>query len=217
MIVLNTRKWRRAMNAYRKAWGLAKEPGFTVETGKPLGKPARALLRRIQENLHARGLLGEKFVDGTLNTPTQILLLPPLTMGDKAAAYALSQQGVHESPWGSNRGKDVHRYQSSTGAYNAAWCASFAFYCWQRAGYKGPTSAGAWDSTDNYGQSIPSVTKALPGDLVSFDVGDGHVGLYLSRTKTTVKTVDGNTSDQVAVRERPISSIHSISRPRSTT
>lgn len=214
-MILNTRKWRRAINAYRKAWGLEKEPGFTVETGKPLGKPARALLLRVQKNLHARGLLAEKYVDGTLNTPTQILLLPPLTMGDKAAAYALGQQGVHESPWGSNRGRDVRRYQTSTGAYGEAWCASFFWYCWQRAGYRGPTSAGAWDTTDHYGQPIAHINSALPGDGVSFDVGDGHIGIYLSRTKTTVKTIDGNTSDQVAVRERPISSIHSICRPRS--
>jgi CHAP domain len=212
-LIINTRKWRRAMASYRQNWGLAKEPGFTVETAKPLGKPARALLRRIQENLHARHLLPAKFIDGTLNSATQILLIPPLSKGDKAAAYALGQQGVHESPWGSNRGSDVHRYQSSTGAYGAAWCASFFWYCWQQAGYKGATSAGAWDSTDNHGTRIPTISKAEVGDGVSFDVGDGHIGMYLSHNKSTVKTVDGNTSDQVAVRERPLSSIHSICRP----
>src|SRR4029077_11540518 len=119
-MVLLTRKWRRAMEAYRRNWGLKKEPGFTVETNKPLGKPARNLLRRIQENLHARGVLKEKFIDGTLNSDTQDRLIPPLTAGEKASHYALSQVGVHESPWGSNRGLDVHRYQTSTGAYGAA-------------------------------------------------------------------------------------------------
>lgn len=214
-MVIATRKYRRAMEAYRRNHGLAHEKGFTVESGLPLGKPARALLKRIQENLHARELLPEKYVDGTLNSKTQVLLIPPLSMGDKAAAYALSQVGVHESPWGSNRGADVHRYQSSTGAYGAAWCASFFWYCWQRAGYTGATSAGAWNTTDSYGTRIPSIGHALPGDGVSFNVGDGHIGMYLSHTKTTVRTCDGNTSDQVAVRDRPISSIHSICRPRS--
>lgn len=212
-MILSTRKWRRAMAAYRQNWGLAREPGFTVETAKPLGKPARRLLKRIQENLHARDLLPKNHIDGTLNTPTQILLIPPLSMGDKAAAYALGQQGVHESPWGSNRGRDVQRYQSSTGAYGAAWCASFFWYAWQQAGYRGRTSAGAWNTTDNYGARINGVQHAQPGDGVSFNIGDGHMGLYLSHTKTHVKTVDGNTSDSVAVRERPISSIHSINRP----
>lgn len=211
-MVLNTRKWRRAMASYRQAWGLAKEPGFTVETVKPLGKPGRALLLRIQENLHARKLLPEKYVDGTLNTKTQVLLIPPLAMGDKAVAYAMSQVGVHESPWGSNRGADVHRYQSSTGAYGAAWCASFYWYCWQQAGYKGRTSAGAWNSTDTIGLRV-EIKHAKPGDGVSFNVGDGHIGMYLSHTSSTVRTVDGNTSDQVAVRDRPIRSIHFITRP----
>ena len=212
-LVLNTRKWRRAMAAYRQNWGLAKEDGFTVETIKPLGKPARNLLRRIQENLHARKLLPARFVDGTLNSATQILLIPPLSMGDKAVAYALGQVGVHESPWGSNSGKDVRRYQSSTGAYGAPWCASYFWFCWQQAGYRGKTSAGAWDTTDHYGTRIKSIAQARPGDGVSFDTGQGHIGIYLAHNKTHVKTVDGNTSDQVAVRERPISSIHAISRP----
>lgn len=213
MIVINTRPYRRAMEAYRRNWGLKAEKGFTVETGRPLGRPARRLLKRIQENLHARGLLPLKYVDGTLNSRTQVLLIPPLSPADKAVAYALSQQGVHESPWGSNRGNDVHRYQSSTGEYNVAWCASFFWYCWQKAGYKGATSAGAWNTTDNYGTRIHGIDNAKPGDGISFNIGDGHIGMYLSHTKYMVKTCDGNTNDQVAVRERPISEIHSICRP----
>lgn len=216
-MVLNTRKWRRAMEGVRRrnGWGLLPaEKGWTVETIKPLGKPGRHLLKRIQDYYVGEDLLPEKDADGTLNSRTQDLLIPPLTMGDKAAAYALSQQGVHESPWGTNRGKDVHRYQSSTGAYGEAWCASFFWYCWQRAGYTGPTSAGAWDTTDHYGTPVLGIAHARPGDGVSFNVGEGHIGVYLSHTATKVKTNDGNTNDQVAVRERPISSIHSICRPK---
>lgn len=213
-VILNTRKWRRVIEGYRREHGLAKEPGAVVETGLPFGKPYRRLITRVQKHLHARGIIKAEDVDGTLNGPTQRALDPPLTMGETAAAYALSQVGVHESPWGSNRGADVHRYQSSTGAYGAAWCASFFWYCWQRAGYKGPASAGAWNTTDSYGTPV-TLAHAKPGDGVSFDVGDGHIGMYLSHTKTTVRTVDGNTSDQVAVRDRPVSSIHSICRPHS--
>lgn len=212
-MVLNSRPYRRAMEAYRRNWGLAKEKGFTIETGRPIGKPARRLLTRIQENLHARGVLPEKYIDGTLNSKTKALLIPPLSKADKAVAYALSQVGVHESPWGSNSGKDVRRYQSSTGAYGEPWCASFVWYCWQKAGYRGPVSAGAWYSTDRIGTRV-GIAQARPGDLVSFNTGDGHVGMFLSRTSTSVRTVDGNTSDQVAVRDRPISRIHSVCRPR---
>lgn len=214
-MVLNTRKYRRAMEAYRKDWGLKGEPGFTVETWKPLGKPARNLLRRVQENLHARELLDEQYIDGTLNSKTQALLIPPLTMADKAVAYAMSQQGVHESPWGTNRGRDVHRYQSSTGAYSAPWCASFYWYCWQKGGYTGRTSAGAWNTTDTIGARVGGIAHARPGDAVSFNVGDGHVGMYLSHNRSHVRTIDGNTSDQVAIRERPNATIHSICRPHS--
>lgn len=213
MIVLNTRKWRRAMASYRQKQGLKKEDGFTVETGKPLGKPARALLRRIQTNMVSAGELKVRYVDGTLNSKTQAILIPPITGAEKAVDYALSQVGVHETPWGENTGADVHRYQSSTGAYGEAWCASFFWYCWQQAGYKGPTSAGAWNTTDAYGTHVGGINLAHRGDGVSFNTGEGHIGVYLSHTAHDVTTVDGNTSDQVAVRKRPISMIHSICRP----
>lgn len=211
-----TKKWRRAMSAYQHTHGLAPEKGFTVNTNKPLGKPARRLLKRIQNNLVARKLLGEKYANGYLNKPTRKILIPPvaaLSVGDRAVRYALSQTGVHESPWGSNSGFDVRRYQSSTGAYHAPWCASFCWYCWQRVGYKGSVSAGAWNSTDTIGTPVAKYTEAKPGDLVSFNIGDGHVGLFLSHSDTMVKTVDGNTNNEVAVRERPIEVIHAITRP----
>jgi len=200
------------MEAYRIEHGLAKEPGFVVETKVPLGKPARRLLTRIQRNLVARKLMPDKYIDGTLNTRTKELLIPSETPAVKAVKFALSQVGVHEVPWGSNNGPMVHQYQSSTGAYGLAWCASFYWYCWQKAGYRGPTSAGAWNTTDSYGDRV-NIQHAKPGDGCSFNVGDGHIGMYLSHTSTTVKTVDGNTSDQVAVRERPIGIIHSMCRP----
>lgn len=217
MLVNDTRPWRRALWAYSRTWLEGYRPdGFTVETSKKLGKPARTLVTHVQRNLHARGLLEEDHIDGTLNQRTQDLLIPPLTHADHAVAYALSQIGVHESPWGTNRGDDVHRYQSSTGAYNEAWCASFFWYCWQQAGYKGAVSAGAWNSTDHHGTHVADLNHAIPGDGVSFDIGEGHIGIFLHKTATEVFTVDGNTNDQVAIRSRPIGEIHSICRPTIT-
>lgn len=203
------------MDAQRREWGwklTKEEKGFSPSTAKPLGKPARHLLKRIQDQYVKSHVLAAKYADGTLNSKTQALLVPPLTRAQKAVAYALSQQGVHESPWGSNRGADVVRYQSSTHNYGVAWCASFYWYCWQRAGYRGNVSAGAWYTTDRIGTRV-NLSHARPGDAVSFDIGDGHVGMYLSHNKSYVKTIDGNTADQVAVRERPIHLIHNISRP----
>lgn len=218
-MVLNTRKWRRAMEAERRSngWKLTKEEnGWAVETIKPLGKPGRHLLKREQDAWVKAGIMPAKDADGTLNSKSQSILIPPLTMADKAVAYAVSQVGVHESPWGSNRGEDVHRYQSSTGAYGEAWCASFAWYCWQKAGYTGPTSAGAWDSTDNHGKRIATIAKAIPGDFVSLDGGEGHVGILLKRNVSarTVTLCAGNTGDSVKEKDYPIASIHSICRPK---
>lgn len=218
-MVLNTRKWRRAIESVRRknGWGLLpQEHGWAVETIKPLGKPGRHLLKRVQDYFVAEKLMLPKYADGTLNSKTQALLLPPLTAADKAVNYALSQVGVHESPWGTNRGADIHRYQSSTGAYGEAWCASFFWYCWQKAGYTGRTSAGAWNTTDAYGKHVASINQAKRGDGVSFNTGEGHIGMYLSHDAHEVTTVDGNTSDQVAVRKRPLSMIHSICRPAIT-
>lgn len=212
-MIVSTLKWRRAMMAYSHSWLKGYRPkGFTVETWKPLGKPARDLLRRVQKNMAARGILDLKYVDGTLNTKTQELLIPPLSLGEKAVTYGMTQVGTHESPWGSNSGADVHRYQSSTGAYGAAWCASFVWYCWQEAGYKGPTSAGAWNTTDSIGTRV-ALSQAREGYPVSFNIGEGHVGLYLSHDADSVRTLDGNTNNQVAIRDRPISQIHAICRP----
>lgn len=214
MIVLNTRKYRRAMEVYRRNWGLEKQKGFTIETGKPLGIPARKLLLRIQKNLVARKVLPKKYATGILNSKTQVLLIPPLSSADKAVDYALSQVGVHESPWGSNRGHDVERYQSSTGAYHDAWCASFFWYCWQKAGYNGPTSAGAWYTTDRIG-TRQTIKTAKPGDGVSLNTGKGHIGILLTinHSAWSVTLVAGNTSDSVKQKNYPISMIHSISRP----
>ncbi len=218
-MIIRTRPWRRRLAGYLHENGLPSaghakgEAGWTTETNRPFGKPARHVIKRVSNNLEARGIIRPQDNDGTLNSHVQAALNPPLTPGERAVAYALTQLGTHESPWGSNRGADVHRYQSSTGAYNAAWCASFFWYCWQKAGYTGVTSAGAWNTTDFYGAKILSIKYAKTGDGVSFNIGDGHIGQYLSHTATMVKTIDGNTNDQVAIRERPIYEIHSINRP----
>lgn len=211
-MILDYRPLRRAVEAYRRAWNLAKEPGVVIETRLPPGKPERRLLYRCQENMHARHLLDEAHVDGTFNLPTQHILIPPLSMGDLAVKFAMKEVGVHEEPWGSNSGKRIHQYQAVTGAYNEAWCASFFWWSWVSAGYHGTVSAGAWDSTDHHGKRV-TITQAVPGCGVSFDEGDGHIGMFLARVGSNVKTVDGNTSDEVAVRINPISLIHSICLP----
>lgn len=203
---------RRWMASVAVEFGLKIPPGFTVESDEPLQKTGRDLLLRIQKNLYARKLLAAKYVDGTFNSVTSRIATPPLTMADRAVKWAMDEVGEHEEPWGSNRGPRVHFYQSSTGAYNTFWCASFFWKAWQGAGYTGAVSAGAWYSTDHIG-TRKTRASAKPGCGVSFNIGDGHIGMLLAFIGDQVKTVDGNTSDEVAVRLRPASEIHSISMP----
>lgn len=211
-MILDYRPLRRATEAYRRAWNLAEEPGVTVESSLPPGKPLRRLVYRCQENMHARKILDEAHVDGTYNAPTQRILIPPLVPGDIAVRFAMGEVGVHEEPWGSNRGPRVHEYQAVTGAYNTFWCASFFWWAWRKAHYEGAVSAGAWYSTDSLGRRV-TLAEATPGCGVSFNEGDGHIGMFLARVGSQVKTVDGNTDNEVAVRLRPISLIHSICLP----
>lgn len=213
-MIVKTRKWRRTLRAYSNAWLEGYTPkGFTVESDRPFGRPAHKLIKHVQDNLVARDLLPKASADGTLNQKTQDALIPPHTFADKAVAYALSQRGKHEDPWGSNRGTDVRRYQSSTGEYNVAWCASFVWYCWQQAGYRGATSAGAWNTTDHYGTPVADLNHAIPGDLVSLDEGEGHVGMLLSRDSVNITLISGNTHNAVDIGTYPIGMIHSICRP----
>lgn len=213
-MIRDYRPFRRWMHSYAVEHGLRIPAGFTVETNEPLQSVGRGFLLRIQKHLHAAHpkAFPAKYVDGTFNEPTQIIAVPPLSMGQKALNFAMLELGVHESG-GANRGPRVHEYQAVTRAYNTFWCASFFWWAWRQAGYEGAVSAGAWDSTDHHGQRL-TLRQAKVGAGVSFNIGNGHIGMFIALVGNDVKTVDGNTSDEVAVRLRPISEIHSICMPR---
>lgn len=209
-MTLDTHPYRLAIVTYLKEHGLPAEKGLETEPHGLLGKPARAALLRVGNNMVARKVLDQKYNDGTLNTHMQAALIPPLSFGDQVVKWALGEVGVHEQPWGSNNGPRVRWYQSFTGAYGVAWCASFVSAALVENGYKGRVSALAWDWAKI--GTLVSLENAKPGDIVPFNIGDGHVGIYLSHANGMVKTVDGNTSDQVAVREREVSIIRAITR-----
>jgi hypothetical protein len=208
------RERRRWMHGYAEDLGLGIPDGFTVESDEPFQAVAREFLLRIEKNLEARKDVEfpAKYVDGTWNTGIDRIAFPVLSMNEKAVEALLGEIGVREIPWGSNRSPRIHEYQAVTGAYNTYWCASFFWWGWRQGDYTGRVSAGAWDSTDHIGRRI-TIAQAIPGAGVSFNVGKGHIGAYLDHSRTRVKTIDGNTRDQVAIRERARSSIHSISIP----
>lgn len=220
---LNTKPYRNEMVVYAHVHGLKVEPGFDVNSSAPLAKPGRAFLLREQKHMMAlykqdkkKNVQFKKIkASGVLDAPTRAVLLPPISFGEEVAHWCLNEVGVHEVPWGSNSGARIHYYQTSTGDYNDAWCASFRSKALQECGYKGPVSARAW-AFDDIGVRISTLLHGLEhaqvGDAVTFNIGDGHIGTYLSHDNSNVKTVDGNTSDQVAVRERPLSVIRTITR-----
>ncbi|GAB2695951.1 CHAP domain-containing protein [Nocardia thraciensis] len=88
---------------------------------------------------------------------------------------------------------------------NDAWCASFASWAWDKAGYD-----VNW-TNKNYVPAIwadaqkmdlaRNITEAQPGDMIIFDWnGDGrqdHVGIVESRDGDKITTIEGNSSDMV--------------------
>ena len=129
---------------------------------------------------------------------------------DKAVDSALHDLGVHEQPMGSNRGPRVQVYQHATwlGGSGFPWCVAAWLYWTLHAGLNMPYhGAGAYALLDwarKVGWDVP-LNRAMPGDAVIFNVGSGHCAMFLSLHGSTVKTVDGNVSDSVALRERPVS------------
>jgi hypothetical protein len=131
----------------------------------------------------------------------------------KAVALARKEIGVHEDPWGSNRGRRVEEYQAADwltgGGY--AWCASFCCFIWKKAGFDLKyLGAGAYkwydDGAKYVGHRIPrdQWPHVVPGDGVVFRIGSGHIGIVEKIVDGAVHSIDGNSGDQVAARIRPM-------------
>ena len=143
------------------------------------------------------------------------------TLGERALKIAIQEIGVREQPDGSNTGPRVREYQAATWLPGTGWpwCAAFCGWAYRHAGYVFPDrSAGAWDLVDRAVRNGWAVTVtaagARPGDLVAFRVGSGHVALLerYDPSTATVHTVDGNVSNMVARRGRPVSQVYRIVR-----
>ena len=122
-----------------------------------------------------------------------------------------SQLGQCENPPGSNSTK----YGKWFGVDGVAWCAEFQVWSFNQV----PGGAALIHNLHTYysgdileagrrlGEEVP-LEQAAPGDIVIFDWGDGgitdHIGIVESHTpgSTTVHTIEGNTSDCVARRDR---------------
>lgn len=127
--------------------------------------------------------------------------------------------GVREVPLGSNTGPRVRWYQSHTWLPGTGWpwCTGFALTGWEEAGgFRLPwPSAGAWDLANRAraaGWAVASPGALVPGDIVTFKSGAGHLAVFLKYDgKTdTIFTVDGNVSDRVDYRERSRSLVRDL-------
>lgn len=119
-------------------------------------------------------------------------------IGEKALAIAVTQIGVHEEPWGSNRQK----YGAWYGMNGVPWCAIFISYCFDQAGYKrfrySYVPAIAEDAAAGR-NGLRLVYSPLPGDLALHTTAAGpneHVSFFeksIDEAAGSFYDVGGNT------------------------
>jgi len=123
----------------------------------------------------------------------------------KVCNIAEGQVGVHESPMGSNKG-GCEKYQRPWGTWMVGqpWCGAFVAWVWEQAGLDGmgladPSTATMCNIASNEG------LKCSPRPGAAFVDCGTHTGLLMYDMGGGVwKTIEGNTSDQVAWRQRSL-------------
>lgn len=187
------------------------------------GSACRTLIRRIQIKADL------PLADGKWREDVRALVTPKHTARYKAKQFALSQNGVTESPAGSNSGPKVREYQAATtlGGTGWPWCAALVAWSWYKATGKKWTGWNTAYVPDyvatakmrRHGLSIVAYANVIPGDLVCFDwQGDGecdHIGIVTRKIDSTnFVSIEGNTSygdnsngGQVMIRTRNINSV----------
>jgi hypothetical protein len=116
------------------------------------------------------------------------------TQPERAVVLALTQQGMRETPCGSNR----NPYSTYFGFGPQEWCADFVGWSFDRTGNRdkkvpwGHPSAvrniTAW--ARGRGLLVPTPRR---GDIFTYTNG-AHTGLVTAVTGRTFKTIEGNTS-----------------------
>ena len=124
-----------------------------------------------------------------------------MTTGKDVLDTALSQLGIRESPAYSNRVKfNTWYYGREVSGSAYPWCMAFVQWCYDHTGAALPfktASCGALLRWYREHQPECIVKKPRPGDIVIFDFPGGaetdHTGVFVSRGRGTVTTIDGNT------------------------
>ena len=142
------------------------------------------------------------------------------SVGQKIAALAAGEVGVKESPPGSNNSPRIAEYRKATaGAPGPGpWCAYFVSWAAREAGAPvGPNGSGfgsvdaLYSWAQQAGKALPRGQQPQPGDLI---IWDEHMGI-VERVDPdgTVRTIEGNSSDQVIRRTHPAGSALGYVRP----
>jgi hypothetical protein len=117
----------------------------------------------------------------------------------KLLAVYRAELGVREVPFGSNRGPRVRQYQSSTGAYGAAWCVSFLQWGFQQVGVPriANRSAGVFYCVDWARKNGLLRYSPKPGYLAAYMWSAGHIGIVEDVSAGGFMAIEGNASNSV--------------------
>jgi hypothetical protein len=151
-----------------------------------------------------------------------------LSQHEKALAWARSNVGKHEEPWGSNNGPFVRSVQAASwlappkpGKKGWPWCVATWLKAWKVAGRVMPyLGAGAYSTLDWYRKHLPlwvvPLEKAKPGAAVIINTGAGHLAILnkpWSKGQKYVNTVNGNVHDSMDYTEWPASLVRGVVDP----
>lgn len=128
------------------------------------------------------------------------------SLGQRIVDLARTQVGVIEQPKGSNRGRQVEVYQRLYGEMyvGLAWCGDFAGWVVNQVlpGY------ARYASPSTYVMCVIARTNQLevpPQPGAFFVICGTHTGILARRLGGSIwETIEGNSDDQVAVRQRNI-------------
>lgn len=138
--------------------------------------------------------------------------------GARIVAAAQGEVGQAEMPPGSNDSPRIAMYRQATpGAVVGPWCAYFASWAARQAGVPLGDQGQGFGRVDDIaawakrtGRWMPPSATPQPGDLI---IWDEHMGIVESVGPDGIRTIEGNSSDQVSRRVHPPGDMLGFVRP----
>jgi len=154
---------------------------------------------------------GTETKPGATQGPNAAGSAAPSGTAQRIVDEARKHLGYHEGAGNSNK------FSTAMGRPAEKWCADFVSYVSKQAGAKTVNSAAAQGIEDQLKQQgrWKGRSNPQPGDAITFNWAGGsgranHVGLvesvFQKNGQTYVRTIEGNSADQVRRREYPVNS-----------